>query len=88
VREGLLWFDNDPKRNPVEKIGRAARRYREKYGVPPEVCYVHPAVITAMRPSSGEPKEAVAIEDLPGLQVASLPWVLQHHFWVVREADA
>jgi hypothetical protein len=38
---GLLWHDGDASRPLEEKIGRAARRYREKYGREPNTCYVH-----------------------------------------------
>ena len=38
---GLLWHDGDAARPLEEKIGRAARRYREKYGREPNTCYVH-----------------------------------------------
>jgi hypothetical protein len=38
---GLLWYDGDAARPLEEKISRAARRYREKYGREPNTCYVH-----------------------------------------------
>jgi hypothetical protein len=43
---GLLWFDDDPRRGLEDKVGRAALRYREKYGRWPNICYVHPQVVT------------------------------------------
>jgi len=71
--EGLLWFDNDPRRDLAEKVIRAAKRYRKKYGTAPNVCYVHPSVM-----ESAERK-------IDGLRVAPLPAVLKHHFWLGQE---
>jgi hypothetical protein len=51
---GLLWYDDDPQRPLEAKIGRAADRYREKYGRLPDTCYVHPqAVSTEGQPAGG-----------------------------------
>ncbi len=45
MRSGLLWYD---KSKPlVETIQDATKRYCEKYGVSPNVCYVHPAQFAA-----------------------------------------
>ena len=44
---GLLWFDNDPRRGLTAKIEDAARRYREKFGAPPNACYVNQAALDA-----------------------------------------
>ena len=45
MKEGLLWYDDNPSRDLAEKIGRAARRYRQKFGAAPDVCYVHPSLL-------------------------------------------
>jgi hypothetical protein len=45
VKVGLLWFDDDPRRPLSEKIEEAAQRYREKFGVDPDTCYVNPATL-------------------------------------------
>ncbi|RLC92989.1 MAG: hypothetical protein DRI77_12310 [Chloroflexi bacterium] len=74
MNEGLLWYDDDPGRELAEKIGRAARRYRQKFGTPPDVCYVHPSVLQ----SNGK-------EKVGQIHVSSLPSVLRHHFWLGRE---
>jgi hypothetical protein len=73
VREGLLWFDNDPGRKLEEKVQRAIRRYRQKFGRRPNVCYVHPSLLDGKKRQMGE------------VRVASLPSVLRHHFWVGEE---
>jgi len=51
---GLLWYDDDPQRTLEAKIGRAADRYREKYGRLPDTCYVHPQAMAAQVPLGGE----------------------------------
>lgn len=76
MNEGLLWYD-DSGRDLAEKVGRAARRYRHKFGAAPEVCYVHPSVLEG----SGEGRK------VSGVRVATLPSVLQHHFWLGQEEE-
>lgn len=38
---GLLFFDNDPKITPADKIRRAAAYYQEKHGTPPSLAFVN-----------------------------------------------
>ena len=84
MKEGLLWYDDDPGRDLAEKIRRAAQRYRKKFGRAPNVCYVHPSVISALRPEDGE-EQGDKTRKVYGVQVASLPSVLRHHFWLGQE---
>lgn len=74
MKEGLLWYDDNPKRDLAEKIAPAARRYRHKFGAPPNTCFVHPSVL-----KSGKAQQ------VNGLHVAPLATVLRHHFWLGRE---
>ncbi len=78
MNEGLLWYDDDPSHNLAEKIGQAARRYRQKFGAPPNICYVHPSTLLALE-GNGKGRK------VNGVQVTPLPSVLRHHFWVGRE---
>lgn len=43
IAEGLLWFDDDPRRPLREKIAAAIARYSERTGWQPTVCETHPA---------------------------------------------
>lgn len=43
IAEGLLWFDDDPRRPLQEKIANAIERYSERTGWLPTVCEAHPA---------------------------------------------
>jgi hypothetical protein len=81
---GLLWFDNDPNRGLAAKVEDAARRYWEKFGKPPDTCYVNQAALTngaitiALPPTRGA-----------SLRVVPTANILPHHFWVgVEEASA
>jgi hypothetical protein len=42
MREGLLWYDDNPKLPLAAKIREAVRRYRDKFGRSPDLCFVHP----------------------------------------------
>ena len=43
MKTGLLWFDDDPRRQLEEKVRRAATHYERKYGQSPTLCFVHPS---------------------------------------------
>lgn len=45
IAEGLLWFDDDPRRPLMEKIVSAVERYSERTGWRPTVCEAHPAQV-------------------------------------------
>jgi hypothetical protein len=45
MQPGLLWFDNDPDVDLKTKICRAALYYQDKYGLMPDLCFVHPSVL-------------------------------------------
>ncbi len=72
--EGLLWYDDDPRRELAEKIGRAARRYRQKFGASPDVCYVHPSTL------GGDDEQKIG-----PIHLSPSPSILRHHFWLGRE---
>lgn len=73
MKVGLLWFDDDPKRDLAQKVKRAAQRYRQKFGRPPTVCYVHPSLLDGGSRRVGQ------------VRVRGLPSVLRHHFWLGEE---
>ncbi len=66
MREGLLWYDADPRRPTSQKIEDAARRYQERFGRAPNCCHLHPD--ERVGPTS--------------LQVVPNPRILLHHYWV------
>ncbi|MFQ5886790.1 MAG: hypothetical protein ACE5II_06110 [Anaerolineae bacterium] len=79
MRVGLLWFDDDPKKEVSLKAKEAAERYLEKFGRWPNVCYVSPVTLPLPRDA-----ERIGIEGvhLDGLCVLSSPLILLDHFWV------
>jgi hypothetical protein len=83
---GLLWYDGDPRRALEDKIGRAAERYREKYGRWPNTCYVHPQVV------DGDAEEELRLayrsqNPKATIRVLSAPNILLHHFWLGESKD-
>lgn len=81
---GLLWYDNDPRRALEDKIGLAARRYRERYGRWPDTCYVHPLAL-------GQAEDPLSLGGSLGngaspIRVISAPNVLVHHLWLGESA--
>jgi len=67
---GMLWFDNDPKVDLPTKISQAANYYEKKYGVHPNLCFVHPSMLMD-QPSLRN-----------GIQVKPNRRILPHHLWI------
>jgi hypothetical protein len=83
---GLLWYDGDPKRPLEDKIGKAAQRYREKYGRWPNTCYVHPEVVG--KDGKEELRLAYRLQNPKArIRVLSAPNILLHHFWLGESQD-
>lgn len=74
---GLLWFDNDPHRSLVVKVQEAARRYCEKYGAPPNTCYVNQATLNGQ-------ELIVPFEDRT-VRIIPAPNILANHFWIGKD---
>ena len=54
METGMLWHDEDPAADLTTKIRRAAAYYSDKFGLKPNICYVHPSEIpTKGRRTSG-----------------------------------
>ena len=41
MKEGLLWFDNDPNHKLADKVKQAAVRYKVRMQCKPTICYVN-----------------------------------------------
>lgn len=72
MKQGLLWFDNDPKRSLEDKIARAAERYNQKFGQQPNTCYVNPQMVID-RENDKMTKD---------VRVVAAQNILPHHFWL------
>ena len=82
MQVGLLWFDNDPQRGIATKIQDAASRYQEKFGRPPDTCYVNSLLFSAGIASLTPQSRAD-----PALRVVPAVNILPHHFWVGEEGE-
>jgi hypothetical protein len=80
MREGLLWFDDDPRRRIDEKVLQAAARYRQKFGVAPDVCYVNPRQLAGVNDQAIDQAET----RVGTLRVLPASTVRPHHFWIGR----
>lgn len=72
MHTGMLWFDHSL--TPLDvKVQKAADYYRKKYGRQPDLCLVHPSMITDQN------KPLIAL-----LSIAVKPYrpVLPGHIWV------
>lgn len=71
MKSGLLWFDNSKK--PIaDKIEAAAKRYREKFGIAPDTCFVNPRDLE----SNTNAKPAIKIN------VATKTTIMPNHIWL------
>ncbi|MDX1600885.1 MAG: hypothetical protein R3191_05170 [Anaerolineales bacterium] len=75
---GMLWFDGDESTSLAARLERAADHYREKYGVAPNLCLVHPETAGEDRPNR-----------CGGVAVETSEQVLPEHLWlgVAQEAE-
>lgn len=72
MQVGLLWYDSGSSELPL-KILQAAKRYRERFGADPNVCYVHPATLPAGEQRIGD------------ILVRPSNRILRHHLWIGQE---
>ena len=77
---GMLWFDNDQKTSVPKKVKRAAQYYQKKYGVNPNICYVHPIMVKGENGSKKQTKkDPIKIGEIL-LLINEM--VLPDHFWI------
>lgn len=81
---GMLWFDNDKKTSIPNKVERAALYYQKKYGVNPDLCYVHPQMVSEEKESMPESKQSPYQDQIRIGQVLVLKneKILPDHFWI------
>jgi hypothetical protein len=78
---GLLWLDSDAARPLEDKIDRAARRYREKYGREPNTCYIH-AGASEGQPAPGSNSSCRLDDPKITILVLGARNVPLHHLWL------
>ncbi len=79
MKVGMLWYDNDTKTALVARVERAAQYYKNKYGKPPTLCFVHPSMLPA--PETQAPEEEPKLKS-GEVEVRTSPAVLPNHFWI------
>jgi len=72
MRTGLLWYDNGNAELQLQ-LSQAAKRYRERFGAEPNVCYVHPTTLPG-----GEQR-------IGSILVRASSRVMQHYLWLGQE---
>ncbi len=70
MNNGMLWFDNDLQSDLSKRIQNAAAYFSMKYGIKPDVCFVHPSMLV---------KEKIGII---GMQVLKNHLVRPNYFWL------
>ena len=74
---GMLWFDNDPKAEITIKIDRAAAYYHTKYGLVPNLCFIHPSMVNNGSLQTKDDKMKSG-----NIEVRTSRSVLPNHFWI------
>jgi len=75
MKEGLLWFDNDPQRKIADKIKQAAKRYQTRLHCKPTVCYVNAGEFDGK------------IDEVDGIHLKPAANIRPHYLWIGVEHD-
>lgn len=76
MKTGMLWFDDDPKRELSDKLERAATRFNEKYGRWPDLVYCNP------RTSERVGTITLGRNDKHPMELKNIHSILPNHFWL------
>jgi len=81
---GMLWFDNDKGTSIPNKVEKAARYYQKKYGVSPDLCYVHPKMVKTENGKKKKTKKKAESEQIKigKILVLKNKKILPDHFWI------
>ena len=81
---GMLWFDNEKGTSIPNKVEKAARYYQKKYGVSPDLCYVHPKTVKSENGKNKKHKNETGTGQLKigKIQVLKNKKILPDHFWI------
>ena len=75
MREGLLWFDNDPAVQLKDKIQQAAKRYKARLKRKPTVCYLSPEQFST------------DLTTVSGIIVKPAAYICPDYLWIGVEND-
>jgi hypothetical protein len=68
---GMLWFDGQGEKDVHPRVQAAARYYRDKYGRMPNVCFLHPSMMS-------DPKKT----RVDGVDLRTSSSILRGHLWL------
>lgn len=68
MKSGLLWYDASIKSIDI-KIEQAAQRYKQKFGVAPNMAFVNP-------------KDLRGDLNVQNIEVRSKPTIMPNHIWL------
>ena len=72
MHTGMLWFDDDSRASLDSKIQKAAQYYKNKYGRLPDLCLVHPTMLSGGHVPAGQ----------SAITVRPYRPVLPGHIWI------
>lgn len=49
MHTGMLWFNNDKSLTLEQKVSQAVEYYEKKYGRKPDLCLIHPSMMSESR---------------------------------------
>lgn len=76
---GLLWFDDDPKRDWRDKVRAAAKRHQERFWLVATTCHVNPADVEATKIDLNHSTYVGKVDDI---DVYASTNTLLHHFFI------
>lgn len=83
----MLWFDNDTHTDLPSKIDNAAEYYLNKYGIQPNVCFIHPSMTPedlmakVPKPSKKNSKPKIIFTS-GSIEVRTSKSMLPNHLWI------
>lgn len=75
MKIGMLYFDNDSKKSVIDRADGGGSYYHKKYGVFPNLCYVHPSMLPEFDKSQKHLTDA-------GIEIRVNRSILPNHFWI------
>jgi hypothetical protein len=76
---GMLWFDNNPKKDLEAKLKDAGSYYQMKYGSKPTQAIIGRAAFESLQIDKGTKEDVV---NLDGFTVIGKPYILPNHIHI------
>lgn len=84
----MLWFDNDPKTTPEQKVQRALDYFQRKYGKTPTACVINRVSHSVMSPVADDEKDNHRPPVvLAGLEILGDRHVMPNYYVVTTRPD-